>query len=522
MQGHWAHIVAMVLLAHAAMAQQATMADAFLDTDSATWARIRSGDYTVHPAISPIGLRTVTDTVGISALTKGRFMRGHLLSVSKGAFSFAVDPSIDALFRYGTGSGVAPVLGAGLRVRADITNRMLAEVEYQFLTQWPMQMDAMGSTVGGVVPGRGPVDINNPGGSASVHDVRARVAYRPSEFFTVDAGYDKLQFGTGHRSLFLSPNADQFLFLRLNTSFWRIRYVNVFANFRDIRPGAHPNKFGTFHYLSMNVGKRFNFGFFESIIWQGADSTGSRGFEPNYLNPIIFYRPVEFSLNSPDNAFVGLDVRLRFAGNNHIYGQLLLDEFILGEVFAKLKSDTTVPVEYWGNKQGWQIGLMGHEPFKLKGLFYRTEFNWVRPFTYTHVTVEQNYGHTNQALAHPLGANFMESFTNIGWRKGRWAIDLRYTWATYGTDSTGVSHGQDIYKSYLLRVREYGNYMTQGLKTQLNHVALTAGYLINPEMNLRAIAGVAYRDERSSHFQRSDFYFTIGISSSLFRYYSDY
>jgi hypothetical protein len=71
-------------------------------------------------------------------------------------------------------------------------------------------------------------------------------------------------------------------------------------------------------------------------------------------------------------------------------------------------------------------------------------------------------------------------------------------------------------------VREYGNYMTQGLKTQLNHVALTAGYLINPEMNLRAIAGVAYRDERSSHFHRSDFYFTIGISSSLFRYYSDY
>ena len=511
-------LIVLVGFTNPAKAQHLTMADLFLGPDTTEIARLRSGDYRLHANISPTFIRTQHDT---AALGRG-FLRGNLLGVHKGKFSFTADPSVDALFRAGTSSGVAPQIGVGVRLRADITNRAMAEVEYQFLTQWPLNFERELINNRGVLQGRGPIDHHNPGGSVSLHEVRARVAYRPSDQFTVDAGYDKLYFGNGHRSLFLSPNADQYLFLRLNTSFWRIKYINVFANFRDIRPGAFSNKFGTFHYLSINLGKRFTIGLFESIIWQGADSTGTRGFEPNYLNPIIFYRPVEFSLNSPDNALVGVEMRLRFLGNNHLYGQVLLDEFILGEVFAKLKNDTNIQTGFWGNKQAFQLGLKGYDPFGLKGVSYRTEFNWIRPFTYTHVTVEQNYGHTNEALAHPLGANVMESFSSLSYRNGRFGIEARYTWAQYGLDSTANSFGMDIYKSYLLRVQEYNNEMTQGLRTNLHHVALIGGWLINPEMNLRAVAGVGLRIESNSHWARQDVYFTLGISSSLFRHYSDY
>jgi len=140
-----------------------------------------------------------------------------------------------------------------------------------------------------------------------------------------------------------------------------------------------------------------NVGLFEGIIWQGADSTGVRGFEFNYINPIILYRPIEFSLNSPDNAVMGLDFRYRIGKNNHLYGQLILDELLLNEAFSGLRrsitGDSTITTGWWANKQGFQIGIKGWNLLWVKDLYYQFEFNWVRPFTYTHVTVEQNYGH---------------------------------------------------------------------------------------------------------------------------------
>ena len=34
---------------------------------------------------------------------------------------------------------------------------------------------------------------------------------------------------------------------------------------------------------------------------------GVKGFDINYLNPIAMLRPIEFSLNSPDNVLIGLN-----------------------------------------------------------------------------------------------------------------------------------------------------------------------------------------------------------------------
>ena len=46
-----------------------------------------------------------------------------------------------------------------------------------------------------------------------------------------------------------------------------------------------------------------------------------------YLNPIIFLRPVEYSLNSSDNALMGLNWKFKSTNNSHIYGQFVIDEF---------------------------------------------------------------------------------------------------------------------------------------------------------------------------------------------------
>ncbi|MDP6908689.1 MAG: gliding motility protein RemB, partial [Flavobacteriales bacterium] len=356
----------------------------------------------------------------------------------------------------------------------------------------------------------------------SFFDPSGYLSYSPSEHFNVQAGYDKLFFGNGYRSLLLSDNSNRYAFLKLDTRVWRIRYINVFANFKDIRPGAYRNKLGTFHYLSLNIAKRFNVGFFEAITWQSADSTGVRGFELNYINPIIFYRPIEFSVNSPDNVLMGFEFRYRIGKNNHLYGQLVLDEFLLGEVFASLKKDTNVQTGFWGNKQGFQVGIKGWNLLWIKDLYYQFEFNWVRPFTYTHVTIEQNYGHYNQPLAHPRGANFMESVNVLRYRKKNWLMEAKFIYSNFGLDTNSVSYGGDIYKSYLLRDGEYDHEMIQGLDTKAYLWQVKVEYVLNAFWDLRLMGGFTSRVEQSNLHRNEELYFFFGLSSDITRPFDDF
>ncbi|MBL4586334.1 MAG: hypothetical protein JKX84_04645 [Flavobacteriales bacterium] len=371
------------------------------------------------------------------------FSRGHFLDYKKKWFGIEIDPIIHSVARYGTVSGFSPELIAGIRGDVMMGENLTGHFSIRGGGFRPPEHVAEFIRNNGVNPGTGKV-----GTGAYLNtffDPSGYLSYSPSEHFNVQAGYDKLFIGNGYRSLFLSDNSDQFAFLKLDTRVWRIRYVNVFANFRDIRPNATSrNKFATFHYLSLNVAKRFNIGLFEAITWQGKDSTGVRGFEPNYINPIIFYRPVEFSVNSPDNVLLGFDIRYRFGKNNHIYGQLILDEFLTGEVFSSLKKDTNTQTGFWGNKQGFQVGIKGWDLFWIKNLYYQSEFNWVRPFTYTHLTIEQNYGNANQPLAHPRGANFLESVNVLRYRKNNWLFEAKFIYANYGLDTNNVSYGGNI------------------------------------------------------------------------------
>ena len=135
------------------------------------------------------------------------------------------------------------------------------------------------------------------------------------------------------------------------------------------------------------------------------------------------------------------------------YGQLILDEFLLSKVLAR--------TGWWANKQAYQIGFKSFDLFKIKHLNFQTEFNYVRPFTYAHGSVQQNYGHMNQPLAHPLGANFIESATFLNYRHNRIFIEAKYTYAVYGADSAGTDYGKNIFVSYVNRADDYNNYTTQ-------------------------------------------------------------
>jgi hypothetical protein len=309
--------------------------------------------------------------------------------------------------------------------------------------------------------------------------------------------------------------------MKITTHIWKIKYVNLFAMFKDVSTPSHlkkyfRNKYGTFHYLSWNVSKRINLCLFESVIWQGNDTNRSRRFDVNYLNPVIFFRPIEYSLGSSDNAFLGMSCKIKTGRNykQYFYGQIILDEFLLSEVKAMRG--------WWGNKQGAQIGFKAFDIFSIKYLSFRTEINAVRPYTYSHSSVQQNYAHHGQPLAHPLGANFIESVSILNYQYKKWFAEGEILSAIYGKDKNGKNYGGNIFESYSTRPSDYGNKIGQGLTTHLLFTNIRLSYSLKPMYNLCAKAGLIYRKETNAVENNSITYFYLGIRTNIMNNYRDF
>ena len=185
--------------------------------------------------------------------------------------------------------------------------------------------------------------VTNPGADmVNVNHWEATLLYNANKYFTFIAGKGNHFFGDGYRSLLLSDNAASYPFLKIESTFWKVKYVNLYSWHNDFRTGSNRNKFSTSHYLSWNITKDINLGLFETVVWQGSDTLHNRGFEVTYMNPAIFYRAPEFSLGSADNSLIGASLKFRIKKNYIFYSQLILDEFYLVEMKAGNK--------WWANK----------------------------------------------------------------------------------------------------------------------------------------------------------------------------
>jgi len=388
-----------------------------------------------------------------------------------------------------------------------------------------------------VVPGQGQVK-DFKGSGFDYAWASAYISYTPSKNFNFQFGHGKNFIGDGYRSLLLSDNAFNYPYLKITTNIWRIKYVNLFAQFQDLNAPhsyslGYRKKYGAFHYLSYSVNKRLDISLFEAVIWKASDSSGYRGFDVNYLDPIVFYRPVEFSVGSPDNMMLGLNISYKIRRHNVLYGQLMLDEFKIHEV-ASLSGwekwiENKQPFHFgmwgngwWGNKQAFQLGVKSFDLFNIKNLYFQTEFNYARPYTYSHFESITNYGHYNQALADPLGANFEESISFLKYHYKRFFVEFKYNYAMYGADSAGVDYGQNIFTPYNNHPNEYGNFTLQGIKTTLIYKDLNISYLLNPATNLNISIGVSNRTESTYLAKKHSTFIYFGIRTSLDNFYYDF
>jgi hypothetical protein len=372
-----------------------------------------------------------------------------------------------------------------------------------------------------IVPGRG---IAKEFGDDSYDYPIAEgyIAYRASKLFNAQFGHGKNFIGDGYRSLFVSDAASPHPYLKLNTSFWKIKYTNTWMWLKDVRPeatvdGAYGSKYMATHFLSWNVTKRLNVGFFESVLWT---NDNGRGFDVNYLNPIIFYRAIEFSTGSrAGNALIGLSGKYKLSSKVNMYGQLIIDEFSSKDIFGGEQS--------WKNKLGYQIGLKYYNAFKVKNLMLQGEYNQVRPYTYSHDELMLNYGHNNQSMAHLWGANFREFIGIAHYNYKRWYGMAKLIYGQRGLDTgDGVSYGGDIFMNNDLRPSDNNISLLQGNTTNVFIADLQAGYLVNPSTNLKAFVNLTQRsfspENVPADFEKNTTWFNLGFRTDLFNNYTDY
>ena len=376
-----------------------------------------------------------------------------------------------------------------------------------------------------IIPGRG-IAKGFKTDSYDYPIATGHISYTPSKYFNVQLGHGKTFLGDGYRSLLTSDNSSPYPFFKINTTFWKLKYTNTWMSLRDVRPevtesGSFRTKYIANHYLSYNITKRLNIGLFESVVWQ---NDNDRGFDVNYLNPIIFYRAIEFSTGSRGgNALIGLSAKYKVNDRINAYGQFIIDEFSSSDVFGGNGS--------YKNKTGYQLGLKYYDAFGLKNLYLQTEYNRVRPYTYSHNSVILNYGHNNQSLAHTLGANFSEFIAIARYQKGRLYGDAKFIVAKRGfefnTDEDSKFYGSDIYGTEDDRVSENGNTLAQGNTTDFFHAELQAGYVINPATNLKIYGSFIYRDfnpmvNTETVYENQTSWINFGIRTDLFNWYYDF
>ena len=355
----------------------------------------------------------------------------------------------------------------------------------------------------------------------------ANLTFAPIKFINIQLGYGRNFIGDGYRSLLLSDGASPYSFLKINTSFWKIKYSNTYASLKDVSPiatvdGTYATKYMANHYLSINITNSLNIGLFESVIWA---NTNNRGFDANFLNPIIFYRAVEFSSSSKSgNALLGMTYKYKYNSNINFYGQLLVDEFSLSDIKKQDKS--------WKNKYAYQLGTKYYDAFNVKNLLLQLEYNRVRPYVYSHSNSLTNYGHNNQSLGHQWGANFSEFIAIARYHKGRFYVDTKFTLGERGLDFNTVedsyNYGGNIYESYNTN-RPYDSNVVvgQGNKTTIFISEFQIGYLINPSSNLKLFTNCIYRNFEptnniGSTLKNNTLWLSVGLRADLFNWYFDY
>ncbi len=349
------------------------------------------------------------------------------------------------------------------------------------------------------------------------HQFIGGVRFSPSHRFSVGIQRAKFFIGEGYRSIIHSDAMSPHVYLDLQMKFHKnISYSGYFSHYREQNPFvSNPfsnQKFSSAHSLTFTIKNVLKLGFYETVMWGAKDTLLNRGFDIRYLNPFVFYRPVEYANGSSDNSLLGFNGSLLIKKKYTLYAQFMLDEFWLPEIKARNG--------WWANKYALQVGAKADfkinqkHPLRILG-----EFNTVRPFTYSHHRSLESYTNMNEPIAHPLGANFRELLGVATFKLNKKHLfDLKGVLALRGL-SDSVNVGENPLVTYTTRATDYGHTILQGNLSKRLQLNFRYHYKLYAKLPLWAFVDLGYIKRSNND---SSPLISVGISSLNFNVYNDF
>jgi hypothetical protein len=315
----------------------------------------------------------------------------------------------------------------------------------------------------------------------------------------IQVGHGKHKIGNGYRSLLLSDNAFNYPYMRFTQQWFkgRVSYTNIYSVLMNLDSASkHPTpnaerlfqkKAASFQYLSINISKSLNVGFFQGMIWHAGDDRNKQDIGWQYFNPVIYSNLPQYGLNNKNNILAGADIKFKITNKINLYGQLMADDL----------SGT----KKYGNAIGFQLGANYFDAFGVKNLFLQIEYNDVNENCYVSplgTISNQSYSHYNQNLAYTPGSG-KEIIAIADYKWKRLFVNLKYN------NQNVLKNGDYFYNNQL--------------------VSAKIGYLLNPAYNLNVNLGVTYRTQNFNNFSalnNQTNYIYLGIRTSIYNLHYDF
>jgi len=403
--------------------------------------------------------------------------------VDTGNFYLTIDPLLNGEFGKDSEFAADELLyknTRGLIVRANVGEKFSFQTSFyeNQATYVPYITDFIHDNE--VAPGQGRVKRFKDNGF-DFASASANISYTPADFLNIQLGTGKNFIGEGYRSLLLSDQSYNYPFFKFTTQFGekdQFQYIQINAQLTDlIRREAgstgetlFQRKAMTTHYFSWNATKWLNLGFFENTIWQTEDSSGTKPFQWQQLNPVFGVNALTTTTDN-NNSNLGLNIKIKLPFKLIAYNQV---------VYNTQKNSNT---------NGYQFGL---KYFGLRYFTFQAEYNAMSKTTASANINLQNQGHYNEWLAHPFGNDFKEIVGIMNFK----------------------------YKRVFTQVKV--NYATINTNTDITTIQAHLGFLINPKNNLSAVVGLAKRDKTVANVTHLTNYVYFGIRTSLRNLYDDF
>jgi len=465
----------------------------------------------VHFGIKPVSNHGL-DLSGVEGVGKDttryyywyteKLFSDHLVELRKENFKL----NADFIFDFGYGSEIESPLSTtstyinqrGFAISAQIGERVFLYTDFREIqTRVPQYLNSFTDSLS-VLPGSPQLKVFKETGY-DYNMANGYVGVRAADWLELSMGHYEQFIGFGHRSLILSDNSFNYPFASYNIKPGKgkiqFRYTIGLLQNQDRLPlGETPEslfkrKYFNVNYISYKPLKNLEIGLAEVTVWkQFDDSTGSEPFNTQSLIPLPgLNTAINGYVSEEQNSLLGVNIGWHPIDDMSFYGQFVMDD----------------PES---ERFGYQLGAKYRNIFKRVDL--NLEYNHVEPFMYGAEESLQSFSHSNQSLAHPMGAGFDEYRFGLSYYYNRILFTTEIIYAEYS------ELGRDILKP--LGVDNVSSLAT------LNYQDIRLAYVFNPKTNMQVYAGFTNRKEDLKNASNTNQFWYFGIRTALNNVYRDF